>query len=78
MTTAESQVVAEIGPTLDEVRAWPAAVDVRQACTALGLSASWGYQLASEGAFPCRVLRIRGRTKVLTASLVRVLEGGEA
>lgn len=66
-------------PTLDEIRqTWPPAVDVRAAASALGLSASWLYQLIAEGEAPCRVLRIRGRTKVLTASLVRLLETGEA
>jgi len=65
-------------PTLDEVRQWPAAVDVGDACNAIGLSRSWGYELVKAGEFPARVLRIRGRTKVLTASLVRLLETGEA
>lgn len=69
---------APAGPTLDEVRAWPAAVDVRRACSAIGISTSWGYALLKSGEFPARCLQIRGRTKVLTASLVSLLETGEA
>jgi predicted DNA-binding transcriptional regulator AlpA len=65
-------------PTLDEVRASPATVRVPFACSALGISKSWGYQLIAEHEFPCRVLTIRGRTRVLTASLLRLLETGEA
>jgi hypothetical protein len=33
------------GPTLDEVRRWPATVDVRHACAAIGISPAWGYEL---------------------------------
>jgi hypothetical protein len=58
-------------PTLDEVRGWPATVGVASACGALGISQSWGYQLVTENEFPCRVLTIRGRTRVVTASLRR-------
>lgn len=65
------------GPTLDEVRGWSATVDVRRACSAIGISASWGYQLIAEDDFPCRVLTIRGRSRVLTASLIALLEGTE-
>jgi hypothetical protein len=61
------------GPTLDDVRAWPAAVDLPQACRALGISRAWGYELAASGEFPCRVLTVRGRRKVITASLIQVL-----
>lgn len=67
------------GPTLDEVRGWPATVDVRQACRAIGISPSWGYDLIKRGEFPCRVLRISGgRSRVITASLITLLETGEA
>lgn len=61
------------GPTLDEVRSWPATVNVRDACRALGISGSWGYQLVAEGQFPCKVLQVGTRTRVVTASLVEVL-----
>lgn len=67
---------APAGPTLDEIRNWPATVDVRRACDALGISPSWGYQLISQGEFPARVLPIRNRSRVVTSSLIALLEGG--
>ncbi len=64
--------------TLDEIRRWPATVGVPQASEqALGLSRSWGYALVAAGEFPARTIKIRGRTRVVTASLIRLLEGGE-
>jgi len=63
------------GPTLSEIRDWPATVDVRHACSALGISTSWGYELVKRGEFPCKVLTIRNRSRVITASLVVLLEG---
>ena len=67
--------VSEDGPTLDEVRRWPATVSLTQACKALGISRSFGYELAALHQFPARCLRIGGSVRVLTASLVRVLSG---
>jgi hypothetical protein len=65
------------GPTIEEIRNWPATVPIARGAAALGLSKSWAYQLAAEGEFPCRVLRVRGRTRVLTTSLLHLLETGE-
>lgn len=66
------------GPTLAEVRdTWPATVSIEQGSAAFGFSKSWGYELAAANEFPCRTIRIRGRTRVIVASLVRVLEGGD-
>jgi hypothetical protein len=62
-------------PTLDEVRRWPATVSIAQACEALGYSTSWGYDLANSGDFPCRLISVRSRKRVVTASLIEVLEG---
>lgn len=61
-------------PTLDEVKAWPATVSVAEACTALGISPSWGYELIAANEFPCKTLTIRNRTRVITASLIVLLE----
>lgn len=66
-----------VGPTLDEIRTWPATVSVRQACWAIGISGAWGYQLVAQGEFPCEVLRLGGRTRVVTASLVALLGGDD-
>jgi predicted DNA-binding transcriptional regulator AlpA len=63
------------GPTLDQVRSWPATVSLTQACRALGISRSFGYELAALDQFPARSLRIGGSVRVLTVSLVKVLSG---
>jgi predicted DNA-binding transcriptional regulator AlpA len=62
------------GPTLDEVRSWPVTVEVRRACRAIGISPSWGYQLIASGDFPCRVIKIGHRSRVITSSLLALLE----
>jgi hypothetical protein len=63
------------GATLREVRGWPAAVDVADAARALGVSRASAYQSISEGTFPAEVIRVNRRMRVLTADLLRVLEG---
>nr|WP_269802719.1 helix-turn-helix domain-containing protein [Actinocorallia populi] len=40
----------------------------------LGLSRTKAYQLAKEGKFPCRVLKIGYSYRVSTQSLLRLLE----
>ncbi|MER6704293.1 helix-turn-helix domain-containing protein [Streptomyces fumanus] len=50
---------------------------VEDASRALGFSRAKGYDLVRRGEFPCRVLRIGRTTRVVTASLLRVLESGE-
>jgi predicted DNA-binding transcriptional regulator AlpA len=64
------------GATLREVRSWPAAVDVEDAARALGISRASAYQSISEGTFPAEVIRVNRRMRVLTHSLIAVLEGG--
>lgn len=64
-------------PTLDDVRGWPATVSVSDAAPAIGVSKSHLYELAARGAAPCRVIRVGSRYRVVTASLLRVLEGGD-
>lgn len=77
MTVAAARLEVD-GPTLDEVRRWPATVDVRRAASALGISGSWAYQLVAQGEFPCRTIPLRGRTRVVTASLLALLDVGDA
>jgi hypothetical protein len=69
MTTAIAKA-----PTLAQIRKWPAAVDVPPAAAALGISRSHAYELIKIGKFPATVVSVRRRHKVLTASLIRVLE----
>lgn len=65
-------------PTMDEVRAWPATVSVEDASLAIGISKAYGYELISQGRFPCQVLPLGPkRYQVLQAGLVRLLDGRE-
>ncbi len=56
---------------------WNGTASVEDASSALGVSRAKGYDLVRRGEFPCRVLRIGRSTRVVTASLLRVLESGE-
>ena len=60
-------------PTLDEVKAWPATVDVTTAARALGIAPSTAYEWIRIGEFPVQVISRRGRHRVITAGLVRLL-----
>lgn len=64
-------------PTLDEIRAWPATVDLTTAAPALGISRSYAYELAKRGELPCRVLQIGSRVRVVTSSLIPLLDAQE-
>ncbi|MEV5606388.1 helix-turn-helix domain-containing protein [Streptomyces sp. NPDC052299] len=56
---------------------WNGTGSVEDAARALGFSRAKGYELIRRGQFPCRVLRIGRSSRVVTASLLRVLETGE-
>ncbi|KOU48982.1 hypothetical protein ADK55_19120 [Streptomyces sp. WM4235] len=60
-------------PTLDELRTWPATVDVNRAAMALGISRSQLYALIKRNEAPVRVLDF-GSKRVVTSSLVKLLE----
>jgi predicted DNA-binding transcriptional regulator AlpA len=61
-------------PTLDEITtSWPATVDVPQAGRAFGISKSHSYDLVSCGEFPARVIKVGGRYRVVTASIIKAL-----
>jgi hypothetical protein len=62
-------------PTLDEVRAWPATCSVPMAAKALGISKSYLHDLIKRGESPVKVLPLEGRNRIVTAALVRLLEG---
>ncbi|WP_406462336.1 helix-turn-helix domain-containing protein [Streptomyces sp. NBC_01622] len=62
-------------PTLDEIRTWPATVGVPEAARAIGVSKSYLYDLVKRGEAPVSVLSFGARHRVVTASLVRLLEG---
>lgn len=65
-------------PTLDEVRKWPATVSVIDAASAMGVSKTKLYEQVRAGSAPVRTLPISGVRRVVTASLVRLLETGDA
>lgn len=65
-------------PTLDEVRQWPATVTVDQAASALGISRSHLYDVIKEGTAPVKVQVIGKTFRVITASLLRILEADPA
>lgn len=56
---------------------WDGTGSVADASKALGFSRAKGYDLVRRAEFPCRVLRVGRTTRVVTASLLRVLESGE-
>jgi hypothetical protein len=62
-------------PRLDQIRRWPATVDVATAALALGVGRSSLYDALREGTAPVQVITVGHRLKVLTHSLVTVLEG---
>ena len=62
-------------PTLDEIRAWPATASVPQAATALGISKTYLHDLIKRGESPVKLAPLGTRRRVITASLVRLLEG---
>ena len=64
--------------TLDEIRSWPATIDVRTASKALGISGSHGYALAKRNEFPCRIIPAGTRIRVVTASLLQLLTETQA
>lgn len=61
-------------PTLREIRSWPPTCDPAQAGLALGVGRSTVYESLRRGDFPGRAIRVGGRWRVITASLVELLE----
>ncbi|WP_081966796.1 hypothetical protein [Kitasatospora sp. NRRL B-11411] len=65
--------VAVRGMGRAELLALPAAIDLDTANRAIGLGRSKGYELARLGDYPCRVLRLGKKYRVITADLLRLL-----
>ncbi len=68
-------------PTLVEIRRWPATVSVEEAAAALGVSRAHAYECARAGTLPVKTLRVGGRIRVITASILTALgddDGGTA
>lgn len=62
--------------TLAQVRELPATVDVPTAAGVLGISKSTLYEAVSSGMSPVRTVTVGRRVVVITADLIRVVEGG--
>jgi excisionase family DNA binding protein len=52
----------------------PSVVGITTAARALGLSRTYAYQLAKNGQFPCKVIRIGTCYRVPTAALLALLD----
>lgn len=67
--------VARKHPTLDQVRRWAATCNVEQGAEALGVSRATMYQSIADGTCPVQTIVVSHRIKILTSSLISVLEG---
>jgi hypothetical protein len=65
-------------PTLADIKTWPPTVDVPTAALALGVSRSALYEAVRSGRCPVESIMVGRRTRILTADLVRTLEGASA
>lgn len=61
------------GLTRAELLALPAAVPLETGNRALGIGRTQGYALAKRDEYPCKLLRLGGTYRVITASLLDVL-----
>ena len=66
--------VAPTGPTLEDVRRWPATVSVEDAALALGISRAHAYELIKEKEFPAKALSVGRRIRVTTSSILAVID----
>jgi excisionase family DNA binding protein len=62
------------GPTLEEIRRWPATVSVEDAAAGLGISRAHAYDLIKAGEFPAKAFPVGRRIRVTTASILAILE----
>jgi predicted DNA-binding transcriptional regulator AlpA len=66
------------GPTIDEIRTWPATVDPPTGGSPFGISRSYSYELIKRGEFPAKVIKVGGKYRVVTASILAVLGAQDA
>lgn len=72
---SKNTVARPKGPTLDELRTWPASVSVEDSALALGVSKAHAYACIKTGTFPAQVLPVGGRIRVITSTIIAVLQG---
>ncbi|WP_024934448.1 helix-turn-helix domain-containing protein [Actinomadura welshii] len=61
--------------TREELAALPTTTTIETAARALGLGRTRAYELARQGRFPCKVIRIGTSYRVVTADLRDLLAG---
>lgn len=59
--------------TFDQLHTLPTIVNLMTAARALGIGRTKAYQLAQDGQFPCRIIRIGKGYHIPTADLLRLL-----
>jgi excisionase family DNA binding protein len=59
--------------TFDQLHALPTVVDLMTAARALGIGRTKAYQLAHDGQFPVRIIRVGTHYHIPTAELLKVL-----
>jgi hypothetical protein len=59
--------------TDDELRSLPASVDLTRAGRALGIGRTKAFELAKQGRFPCRVIRVGEKYRVPRSAIFEVL-----
>lgn len=64
--------------TYDEIRQWPAAVELVTAAQVFGIGRTLAYEMARDGTFPARVVKVGGQYRVATESILEVLNAREA
>jgi len=64
--------------TIKQIRDLPATVDPATAGDVLGVSRATVYEWIRTGVFPGRVISVKSRHRVITASLIELLEGEAA
>jgi excisionase family DNA binding protein len=62
-------------PSLADIKAGGPVIDVPTAAALLGISRSYGFELAARGEFPGRLIRVGSRWRVPRAALLELLEG---
>ncbi|MGC5012964.1 hypothetical protein ACLQ2R_19555 [Streptosporangium sp. DT93] len=68
----------KVQPTLTEIREWPATVDVTPAALAVGVSRAHLYEAIKQGTAPVRTIQVGKRIKVVTSSILALLEGNDS
>lgn len=64
--------------TMKQIRELPATVDAETGGAAFGISRSTAYEALRRGTFPARAIKVNGTWRIITASILEVLEGKAA